>query len=77
MTSHDAAIEGRSAEDALIRAYLLTPAREWAEYEGTYGWVRDRRVGDRNGPSDPGTNDNPDGRGDGVETDTRPGTSPS
>ena len=75
MTSHDAAIEGRSAEDALIRAYLLAQAREWAEYERDYGWVRDRRIGDRNDPSDRGTNDDAD-RGGGVETDTRPGTSP-
>jgi hypothetical protein len=31
----------RAREDALIRAYLLAQAQEWAEYERVYGCQRE------------------------------------
>lgn len=38
-------VEDRVLEDGLIRAYLLAQAREWAEYEGKYGWLGALDVG--------------------------------
>jgi hypothetical protein len=39
--------EVRAQKDELIRAYQLAQAKEWAEYEGKYGWIRqlDPRAG--------------------------------
>jgi hypothetical protein len=44
-TSDGTSVEERALEDELIRAYLLAQAREWAEYQGKYGWLGDLDVG--------------------------------